>query len=216
MQKQKLEQQVSETAALVSDWKNSIAKIETQFNTANAALMRAKKHRETHALKASMGDAAAIEAIKAARDAQRDAEDLLADLKAALPEAEAQLAEAQKAAESARRSLAELHAEKLKRQRIDIASQMGGVIADYARLYAEYEKLGAEIVNMDMLPRSLHGMNDHEGAVGLRRVRASLPPFFWKLFPGAIHDEMKAENLATSEARFWNLAPEHDEKSKAA
>jgi hypothetical protein len=79
------------------------------------------------------------------------------------------------------------------------------------------EELGREIVNMpDALPSNMHGISNHEGAVGLRRVRASLPAFFWKLFPGALHDEMKTENLAASEARFWNLSPEQPEQAKAA
>ena len=212
-----LEQKVTETAAVVTDWKNSIASIETQFNTANLALMRAKKEREIHALKAAMGDAGAIAAIKAARDAQRDAESTIEDLKViALPAAEEQLAAAERAATAAGRQLAKFEAEVLMKQRVEVAAQLDKVIADFASLYARYAELGTQIVSMDVLPRTVHGTSDYESAIGARRVRASLPAFFWKLFPGAIHDEMKTENLATSESRFWNLPPEHDEKSKAA
>src|SRR5258705_9788864 len=57
----------------------------------------------------------------------------------------------------------------------------------------------------DVLPRNMHGMNNHEGAVGARRVRAALPAFVQKLYPGSLHDEMKKEPLAVTEARFWNL-----------
>jgi hypothetical protein len=216
-QQQLLEAEVETRAATVADWKRSVASIETQFNTANAALVRAKKQRETHALKASMGDGAATAAIKAARAEQLAAEQTSDDLKIALPEMEAQLAAAEKAAASARHQLAKFEAEVLMKQRIEVAGQMDGVIAEYARLYALHEKLGAQIVNMDVLPRDMHGgISNQEGAVGARRVRASLPRFFWKLFPGAVYDEMPTENLATSEARFWNLAPESPEKAKAA
>jgi hypothetical protein len=37
-----LEEEVSKTAAVVSDWKNSIAKIETQFNVAPSRWQRRK------------------------------------------------------------------------------------------------------------------------------------------------------------------------------
>lgn len=213
---QHLERQVEETSAVVTECKNTIGGIETQFQTANLAKANAKKSRETHALRASMGDAAAIAAAKHARDAQRDAESTIDDLRVALPAAEEQLVAAEKAAASARHALAKLQAEKLMRQRIDVAGKLDAAISEFARLYSEFEKLGHDIVNMpDALPKNLHGMSNVEGALGARRVRASLPAFFWKLFPGAIHDEMKTENLATSESRFWNL-PEQPEKAKAA
>jgi hypothetical protein len=211
-----LEKQIAETARVVEDWKRTVADIETQANVANLALARAKKTREAHALKAAMNDAAAVAAIKAARAEQLAAEQTIDDLKIALPEMEAQLAAAERAAASARHQLAKFEAEVLMKQRIEVAGQMDGVIAEYARLYALHEKLGAQIVNMDVLPRDMHGgISNHEGAVGARRVRASLPPFFWKLFPGAMHDEMKTENLAMTEARFWSLPPEQAE-TKAA
>jgi hypothetical protein len=212
-----LQEAVKTAAAVVSDWQRSIASIETQFNVANLALMKSQKERETHALKASMGDVAAIAAVKHARDAQRDAQSTIDDLKIALPEAQAQLAAAEKAAESARRALAQFEVIVLQRKRVDIAGELDEVSRNFERLYKIYDELGREIVNMpDAMPKSLHGMSDVEGAVGARRVRASLPAFFWKLFPGAVHDEMRTEPLATTEARFWNLPPDHDEKSKAA
>jgi predicted nucleic acid-binding Zn-ribbon protein len=99
---QQLEKAVAETAAVVADWQRSIAAIETQLNTANLALTRAKKHRESHALKASLGDAEATAQIKHARSEQHSAEQTIADLAVALPAAEAHLANAEKAAASAR------------------------------------------------------------------------------------------------------------------
>jgi hypothetical protein len=213
---QQLEKTVTETAAVVIEWKNTISGIEAQFQTANLALAKAKKIREANALKASMGDAAAVAAVKLARAEQLAAEQTILDLEIARPAAQAQLAAAEKAAESARCELAKFHAEKLMRKRIDVAAELDVAIADFARLYVEYEKLGREVVAMDALPRSLHGMANHEGAVGLRRVRASLPSFFWRLFPGALHDEMKHEPLATSEARFWSLPEAETTTTKAA
>jgi hypothetical protein len=213
---QRLEKGVAETAALVADWKRTVADIETQANVANLALARAKKARETHALQSARGDAAALEAVKRARSEQLAAEQIIGDLTIALPEALAHLANAERAAESARHELAKFHAEVLIRRRIDVAGQLDQVTANFARLYGEYQKLGVEIIDMpDAMPKNLHGMSNVEGAVGARRVRASLPAFFWKLFPGALYDEMKTENLATSEARFWNLPPEQP-KVKAA
>jgi hypothetical protein len=135
------------------------------------------------------------------------------DLKVALPEAEAQLAIAERSAASAHNQLTRFNAEVLMRQRIDVAAQFCQAIAEAARLYGIYEKLGREIVSVDVMPRTMHGTSDYESAIGAKRVRASLPPFFWKLFPGAIHDEMKTESLAVTEARYWNLAPEQPAKA---
>jgi hypothetical protein len=61
-QQQHLEKQVAETAAVVVDWKSTIAKIETQLNIANVALMRAKKERVSHTLPASQNNAVAVKA----------------------------------------------------------------------------------------------------------------------------------------------------------
>ncbi len=211
-----LEDAVAATAATVANWRTKIAKIETQIATENHAITIATKHREQHALAATLGDANAVAAIKQARSEQHEAEQRVADLAIALPAAAENLAAAEKAAAAARAELGKFNAAVLIRQRVDIACQLDTVIAEFARLYREYEKLGARIEAMDTMPRTMHGASDHEGAMGLRRVRASLPAFFWKLFPGAVYDEMKTENLATSESRFWGLAPEQPEKAKAA
>jgi hypothetical protein len=216
MQKQ-LEAKVSETAASVTNSKNSIAKIQTQLNSANLALTRARKERESHALQASLGDATAVAAIKAARDAQRDAEALLDDLRVALPAAEASLAEAEKAAASAKAALSRFVAEGLMRKRIENAAQIDAWLAAGASLFDVRAKLGTEIVNMDVMPRTMHGTSNYEEAMGARRLRASLPAWISKLFPGAVHDEMPRQPLAISEAQFWSLPPEQpDEKAKAA
>jgi hypothetical protein len=92
------------------------------------------------------------------------------------------------------------------REGVLLAGELDVAIANFARLYDKYEKLGREIVNTpDALPQNMHGMVNYEGA---RRVAAALPPFVQKLFPGSLHDEMKKEPLAISEARHWNLAIE--------
>jgi hypothetical protein len=52
------------------------------------------------------------------------------------------------------------------------------VIADFARLFHEFEKLGHEIINTDVMPQqNMFGSVNHDGALGLRRVRAALPKF---------------------------------------
>jgi hypothetical protein len=212
---QRLEKHVTEKSAIVSEWKRSAAAIETELNTANASLARAKGNRETNAMSARLGDAAAIAAIKLARGEQHVAEQDIVDLQLALPEAQAQLALAERNAESARRELAQHHAQQLQRSRIEVAGKIDAEIAELTRLLNEFEKLGHAIANMDAIPRNLYGMADHEGAIGLRRVRAALPKFFDRVYPNALHDENMKENLAISEARHWNLAAIESE-TKAA
>jgi hypothetical protein len=113
--------------------------------------------------------------------------------------------------------LSKFRSDILKRRRIDAGAELDAVIADLVKVWARYEKLGAEILNMpDAVPASsTFGMLNHEGVMGLRRVAASLPKFMISWFPGALHDELKKEPLATSEARFWNLPPEHPEQKAA-
>jgi hypothetical protein len=209
---------VTETAAVVTEWQRSISSIETQVNTANAALVRAKKQREIHALKASMGDAAAIAAIKTARDAQRDAESTIDDLRVALPEAQSQLVAAEKAAASARHELAMLHGERLMRERVAAAARMDAAFAECAAAYADFERLGRELQAFPDLNIAVGGNMSHwETVTGYRRIAAALPAFFVKLFPQTWANEDARQSLAASEEKFWQLPPEHDEKkSKAA
>jgi hypothetical protein len=212
-----LEDAVAATAATVADWRTKIAKIDAQIAAENHAITIATKQREEHALAATLGDAVAITEIRKARSSQHESEQRAADLSIALPAAKNQLAAAEKVAAAARAELAKFHVEKLQRERIDVAGEIDEVTRNFARLYRKYEELGGQIINMpDALPPNMHGITNHEAALGARRVRASLPAFFWKLFPGSLHDEMKTENLATSETRFWNLPPESPEKAKAA
>jgi hypothetical protein len=215
-EQQRLDKAVDEAEAKVGDWRRSIAAIETQLNTANLSLANAKQIRENHALKAAMGDAVAIEAVTAARSEQSSAEQTIADLQIALPEAMAQLAKAEKAAAAARHAVAKAKAEEAMKNRIAKAGEIDAAIADFARLYHEYEALGREIIDMpDALPPSVHGIRNYEGAVGLRRVAAALPPFMQRFFRGALHDERKREPLAVTEARHRGLpAVEEDDKSR--
>jgi hypothetical protein len=214
---QALEQSVIECEAKVADWRRSIAAIETQLNTANLALMRASEHRAAHALQASLGDATAIAAIKHARSEQDSAEQTIGDLSLSLPQAQAQLAEAEKNAASARHALAKLQAEGLMRQRTEVAGQIDEVVAEFTRLFTEYEKLGREIANMpDILPANIFGMTNHDDALGWRRVRACLPKLLDRVYPNAQHDEMKKEALAISEERHWNLPPVETDETRAA
>jgi hypothetical protein len=216
MSKADLDKTVADTSRIAEEWAANIRKIESQIANANSRLEKSEAHRKKFALDASLGNPDAISQITKARAESLSAAGDQADLSHALADAKLRLVEVEGAAKAAMSNLAKFEVEILQRKRVDIAGELDQVSADFARLYAQYEALGAQIVSMDVLPRTMVGMSNHEGAVGAKRVRASLPPLFWKLFPGAIHDEMKTENLATSEARFWNLAPEHDEKSKAA
>ena len=211
-----LEAEVARTAAVVADWRRSIAALETQLHTAGLSLTRAKQLRESLALNASLGNAEAIAQIKHARTEQHSAEQTTADLQIALPEAQAQLAIAEKNAEGARHALTKILAEQVMKKRIIVAGKIDAAIADFTRLFNEFEKLGHEIINMDVMPgQNMFGSVNHDGALGLRRVRAALPKLFDRVFPNAQHDEMKKENLAITEARQWGLAPVESE-TKAA
>jgi uncharacterized protein YdcH (DUF465 family) len=167
MQK-KLQHEVEKSDEAVREWTAAVARISTELNTANAALMRAKGHRETNAMAARLGDAAAIAAIKHARSEQHTSEQDIIDLQLALPEAQAQLANAEKAAASARHAVAKVIAEQKMRARVEVAGKIDAATADFTRLFNEYEKLGHEIINMDVMPQqNMFGSVSHDGALGL-------------------------------------------------
>lgn len=210
---QVLEKRVEETAEAVSSWKNTVKQITSELNIATAARDKAKNTRATFALKAAMRDTHAVSEVENARSAQASAEQAITDLAEALPASEMELAGAEKAAESARREVAQYHAQQLQRQRVEVAGQLDAAISDFTRLFGEFEKLGNQIANMEAVPRNMHGMADHESAIGLRRVRAAFPKLMDRVFLNT-HDETKKEALAVSEARHWNLAPiESNEKA---
>ena len=212
-----LQQRVEDTAAVVQAWGSAISRLEAELNTANLAVMRAKKQRETHALKAAMSDEAALAAVKQARIEQQSAEATIGDIEISLPQARAELASAEREAAGARRAVARVMAEQLMKKRIEVSGRIDSVIADLLTpLLDEYEKLGGEIVNMpDVVSRSIFGVASNETALGLRRVRAALPKIFDRIFPNAQYDEMRKGPLEKSEAEHWNLPPV-DEASKAA
>jgi len=204
-----LQQRVEDTAAVVQAWGSAISRLEAELNTANLAVMRAKKQRETHALKAAMSDEAALAAVKQARIEQQSAEATIGDIEISLPQARAELASAEREAAGARRAVARVMAEQLMKKRIEVSGRIDSVIADLLTpLLDEYEKLGGEIVNMpDVVSRSIFGVASNESALGLRRVRAALPKIFDRIYPNAQYDEMKKAPLEKSEAEHWNLPP---------
>jgi hypothetical protein len=218
MQKHLVEAEAAKTAAVVQDWKNTIAKIETEFNVATLARDNATKVREIHALAAAMQDAHAIAEIKHARSAHAVAEATLADLAVALPAAATHLANAERAADAARHEIAKLHGEKLMRQRVAAAGRMDTALADAASAYNDFERLGRELQSFPDLNFGASGNMSHwEGVAGLRRIAAALPAFFTKLFPGTWTIEGARESLAASEEKFWQLPPEkHSDKAAAA
>ena len=210
-----LQQRVEDTAAVVQAWGSAISRLEAELNTANLAVMRAKKQRETHALKAAMSDEAALAAVKQARIEQQSAEATIGDIEISLPQARAELASAEREAAGARRAVARVMAEQLMKKRIEVSGRIDSVIADLLTpLLDEYEKLGGEIVNMpDVVSRSIFGVASNETALGLRRVRAALPKIFDRIFPNAQYDEMRKGPLEKSEAEHWNLPPVDEAKA---
>jgi chromosome segregation ATPase len=150
-QQQRLEKQVEETAAAAVDWKNTIAKIETELNVATLARDNAQKVRSTHALAAAMQDAHAVAEIKHARSAEASATATIADLAVALPAAREKLAEAERAAADARSELARLQAEKIMRARVQAAARMDGALAEAAAAYVDFERLGRELQSFPYL-----------------------------------------------------------------
>jgi hypothetical protein len=211
---QELDELVAENESVVADWKRSVAALETELNTANASLARAKGHRETKAMAARLGDATAIAAIKAARSEQHAAEQDIVDLQIALPEAQAQLAIAKKNAASARHAVAKVIAGQKMVARVKVAGQIDSVVADLTQLLSEFEKLGNQIANMEVaVPHNMLGMSNHENAIGLRRVRAALPKLFDRIFPNSLRDEMQKTPLEKSEAAHWNLPLESETRA---
>jgi chromosome segregation ATPase len=216
MQKQHLEQEIAKAIVVVEKWKANQNSIEAQIANANARLAKAAAHRKEFALDASLGNAKAVAEIAKARTEHAVADGDLKDLAVALDGAAQRLVEAEAEARKANRALAKFEAEALKHQRIHMAGSIDGAIADLTRLLAEFESLGEDIANKDAAAPNIHGMSsDNSQAIGWRRVAAAMPASMARLYPGAHHDEIQKMPLALSEARFWNLQPEHP-KAKVA
>jgi chromosome segregation ATPase len=207
MSKTELEHAITEAAKRVASWTANAKKIEQQIAAAKGRIATADNQRKQSALAASLGDRAAIGELAAARAVHATAVGDLADLGQALNDAAAKLWEAEAEAKGARNTLAKFEADVLKRKRVALAGEIDKTVATLASQYREYEQIGNEIVNTDPLPLNLHGMSNAEGAAGARRIRAAVPKLLEQVFQSAAHDEQKKEPLATTEARFWNLAP---------
>ena len=217
MSKTELEHAITEAAKRVASWTANAKKIEQQIAAAKGRIATADNQRKQSALAASLGDRAAIGELAAARAVHATAVGDLADLGQALNDAAAKLWEAEAEAKGARNTLAKFEADVLKRKRVALASEIDKTVATLASQYREYEQLGNEIVNMDVLPQHAHRItNRHDGALGARRVRAALPKLFDRVYPNALHDESTKEPLATTEARHWNLPPVETTTTKAA
>jgi hypothetical protein len=219
---QRLEGQVIEKAAIVAEWRSTIAKIETELNVATLARDNATKGRETHALKAAMGETHAVSEIKHARAAQTAAEQTIADLAVALPAAGAELAVAEKAAESARHAMARFEAGCLARERVKAAARIDTLILEFTTALADFDKLGTQIGNMPgLMPTNPHmggmPMSRIEEIRGDQRVRSALPKLWLRFFPGALHSERATSTLEASETLMWaSLASLETTKAKAA
>ena len=216
---QTLEKGIVESTAVVERWRANLNSINTQIADAQARLAKAAAHRKEFALHAKLGNAQASADLAKARAEQAIAEADLKDLSVALDGTNQQLHEAEAEAAKASRALARFEAEGLKRKRVHLAGKIDDAIAEFARLLAEFESLGEDIANIEPAPANLHGMpaTNHDAAIGWRRLRAAMPAFIQKLYPGSHHDEMPKMDLKTAESRFWNLAPvETNSTSKAA
>ena len=214
---QNLEKQIAETAKIVESWQSNIAAIESQIANAHSRLEKSEAQRKRFALDASLGRPDAIAGIAKARAEAFAAEGDQSDLGHALSQAKAMLIEAEREAKIARNNLARFMVEIVMKKRIEVAGQLDAAISDFARVYAQYEELGATIINMpDSMSHNVHGMSNHEGAVGARRVAAALPAFFLRFFPNSLHDEQKKESLAVTESRFWFGEPAETTTSKAS
>src|ERR1035437_1075201 len=217
MTKAALEKSVVDTARIAEEWASNVSKIEVQIANAHSRLEKSEAQRKRFALDASLKNPDAIAGIAKARAEQSAAEGDQADLSHALSQAKAMLIEAEREARIARNNLGRFMVEILVKKRIEVASQLDAAISDFARVYAQYEELGATIINMPYaMSHNVHGMSNHEGAVGARRVAAALPAFFLKFFPISLHDEQKKESLAVTESRFWFGEPAETTTSKAA
>jgi hypothetical protein len=215
-EEEKLAADVAATAASVADWKSRIAGLETQAGELNGVVTKAIASREGHALSALLGDSKAKFAIATARTAQQAAEEDLRDISHALPAARIQLVAAEKAATAARRALALVHARKMMHERVAAAAMIDVGNTMTAKGYADFERLGRELQNFPDLD-IWHGgsLSHHENVTGYRRIAASLPPFFLKLFPGIWNSDPR-RSLAESEAAFWQLPPEENADDKKA
>ncbi|PAY05447.1 hypothetical protein CK489_29120 [Bradyrhizobium sp. UFLA03-84] len=201
----KLQTTVDDAVAEVSRWRNTCATIAQMKLDANAMVSSAKKRRAENALAAMQGDAQAKAAIAEAQTNQAGAENSLVDLDIAAGDSQLKLEQAVVVEKQARLNLAQHQAALVKRKRVDVAGQLDAAIAEVDRLFKEYEQLGGDVIALGALPTNIMGMADREAAVGLRRVRAAMPRWVEKLYPGAAHDEMPREPLAVTEAQNWNL-----------
>jgi hypothetical protein len=207
---------IDQSAGVVRDWKHNKDRLQTATVNAERRLAEAEDRRIALALEANLGNAAAIAGIAKARTGHSAAAADLQDLGVALIDVEKRVVEAEGAAKAARNNLAKFETAALIAERVEVAGEIDVAVAKLSLLFASYEKLGAEISNSETTARNLHGMvANHEGIVGLRRVAASLPVCFKKLFPGAHHDEMPKRPLKAQETQFWGISPP-EQTSEAA
>ena len=203
---QALEKGIVGSTAVVERLRANLNSINTQIADAQGRLTKSAAHRKEFALNAKLGDPQAIAHLAKARSEEATAEADLKDLSVALDDSSQSLQEAQAAAASAHRALAKFEADGLKRERINLAGEIDGVIAKLAKLLAEFDDIGAEIAAKEPAPANVHGISlDNSGVIGLRRVAAAMPASIKRLYPGAHHDEIQKMPLMASESRLWNL-----------
>jgi hypothetical protein len=219
----KLAADVEAKTAIMTSCSDAIGTLETQAGELGRIIARSTTSREDKALASIMGNADAKAAIVKARAEQALAQEELADIvRYALPAAKAAFAEAEAAVKSAHNALSQYHAGLLKRRRIVVTKDIDHVLrAMLLPLIEELDDLGQGIANATPQAPSMFGTSNIgqlAEIVGDRRLRAAIAfamgPRIERIYRTG-YDEMKAEPLASSEARVWSLPPEHPE-SKAA
>jgi hypothetical protein len=221
MSEDKLAAEVDRTAAVVADWRNKIAGLETTAVELGQIISKATAAREGRALSSLLGDAAAKAAITSARAQQREAEEELADIvRYGMPSAQEALAEAETAAKSAHAALSHYHTGILKRERIGVTKELDHVLsAMVLPLILRLDDLGEAIANATPQAPSMFGTSNIgqlAEIVGDRRLRAAIAFAMGTRIERIYrtgYDEMKAETLASSESRVWSLPPDQSEKA---
>jgi hypothetical protein len=210
-----LEAAVSAAAKTMEGWRANIAAIEARIADAHSRLDRAGEIRKRHALDASLGDPAAIKEIAKARAESDGAASDLADLDQALADAKLKLIEAEKAAVSTKVALNNFVADGIKREVVeDDDAQIDIVIADLTRLVEKRAQKLTKYINLDVMPRTMHGMINTDEVHGMRRLAAAMRPLLLKISPNMPRDDVTEQlPLAVADRRYFGLG---DEPAKTA
>jgi hypothetical protein len=222
MSNDNLQDAVTATTATVAKCQSQIAGLQSRTAELDSVVARSIGIRQDSALAATLGDSKARFAIATARAAQHEAEQELAEVGFALPAAKTALAEAEREEKAAREALGKHQAQKLQRHRIGRTGVLDGLLVQVAAVIAEIDADGEQIVNTPGLyAQNMFGtgLSQFDEIKGDRRLRAAIAFAMGTRLERIYrtgHDAMKAETLASSEARVWSLPPEENADDKKA